>query len=107
MNLPEQPDPLDALLLEENIHLQDGGFTARVMTSLPRCSRTRTWLRSALLLGAIGLGYILAILWLPSETMDWPLPSTFSFPSMLSCAMLLAVPGSLIWGLLCVLGWEE
>jgi hypothetical protein len=31
----KQPDPLDALLLEEAAHVDDGGFTARVMQALP------------------------------------------------------------------------
>jgi len=32
---PEASDPLDALIRESETHLPDGGFTARVLTSLP------------------------------------------------------------------------
>jgi len=63
MNTPE--DPIDALLREQNTYVDDSGFTARVVKSLPR--RRRAWLRPALLLGAVAIGSVLAILWLPWE----------------------------------------
>ena len=53
MNPPEENDPVDALLREQNSYVEDGGFTARVIQSLPR--RRRAWLRPVILLGAIRL----------------------------------------------------
>ena len=36
MNLPETNDPLDALLREQNLYVEDNGFTMRVISALPR-----------------------------------------------------------------------
>ncbi|MEY4918699.1 MAG: hypothetical protein RL616_2612, partial [Verrucomicrobiota bacterium] len=59
MNPPEENDPLDALLREQNSYVEDGGFTARVVKSLPR--RRRAWLRPAILLGTTAIGLVLAM----------------------------------------------
>jgi hypothetical protein len=57
MNPPD--DPLDLLLKEQETYIEDGGFTARVMTSLPKRKRGLT-LRSLLLGGTALAGFALA-----------------------------------------------
>src|SRR5580658_1914797 len=64
MNAPEEKDPLDTLLREQNTYIDDGGFTARVMAALPQ-RRPYRWLSPALLLGAAAVGMGLAVRWLP------------------------------------------
>jgi hypothetical protein len=51
------------LLREQDKYIEDNGFTARVVAALPR--RRRAWLRPVLLLGAVAIGSVLAVLWLP------------------------------------------
>ncbi len=63
-NHPEEYDPLDALLRGNSSHVEDGNFTTRVMSALPR-RRSRFWLRPALLLGSAAVGLVMAVLWLP------------------------------------------
>jgi hypothetical protein len=63
-NHPEEYDPLDALLRGNSSHIEDGNFTARVMSVLPR-RHSRFWLRPALLLGSAGVGLVMALLWVP------------------------------------------
>src|SRR5208283_278691 len=63
MNPPESNDPLDALLREQDSYIEDNGFTARVVAALPR--RRRAWLRPGFLLGAVTIGSVLAVGWLP------------------------------------------
>jgi len=66
MNQPEAEDAIDALLREQNNHLDDAGFTARVIKSLPRRRAwRRMWWRPAILLTATGAGSVLAGIWLP------------------------------------------
>lgn len=64
------PDPLDALLRDENHYVADDGFTARVVTRLPR-RRHRAWLRPAILGLAmlLGTGIALAFIPTPGETL--------------------------------------
>ncbi len=68
MNAPEEKDPLDTLLREQNNYVDDGGFTARVMAALPP-RRRRSWLQPIVLLGAAAIGAALAIRWLPWESL--------------------------------------
>jgi hypothetical protein len=105
MNPPDTNDPLDTLLREQNPYLEDNGFTARVIAALP--PRRRAWLRPSVLLGAVALGYFLALLWVP-----WPLlnPSAllaFNGQTLLAYGLLLTIGGSLIWGVIAALGWED
>ncbi len=65
MNPPETNDPLDALLREQDKYIEDNGFTARVVAALPR--RRRAWLRPVILMGAVAIGSVLAVGWLPWE----------------------------------------
>jgi hypothetical protein len=64
MNPPENKDPLDAWLREQNPHVDDAGFTARVVSALPR-RRARFPLRRVLLLGVAAVGSALAAFFLP------------------------------------------
>ena len=63
MNPPEEKDPIDTQLREQDTYINDDGFTARVVAALP--PRRRTWLRPVLLLGSATVGTVLAIQWLP------------------------------------------
>ena len=89
MNQPETEDPIDALLREQNHHLDDAGFTARVIKSLPRRRRRRAWWRPAILLTATAAGSVLAGAWLPWESLARPV----------SASALLSNPqAGLAWG---------
>lgn len=63
-------DPLDRQLREDAARtLDDGGFTARVMASLPAPRAERAgWFRAALVLGSTLLGSVLAIAFAPAGT---------------------------------------
>ena len=61
MNTPE--DPIEKLLREQETYVEDSGFTARVLTNLPR--RRLPWARPLILLGAAAIGAVLAWHWLP------------------------------------------
>lgn len=111
MNPPEENDPVDALLREQNAYLDDAGFTARVVQSLPR--RRRAWLRPVILLGAIAAGSVLAIRWLPWGNLPAldlsSLKSLFAAgsPTMLSLVAVLAVGASLVWSAISALRLED
>lgn len=64
MNPPETNDPLDALLKENDPYIDDNGFTARVMATLPR--RRGLSLRQWILLGAALAGCIVLVWFMPS-----------------------------------------
>ena len=97
MNPPE--DSIDALLREQNTYTDDEGFTARVVKGLPR--RRRAWLRPTIMLGAVAVGAVLALRWLPLGKLP-PLDFSklFSHDSnvLLPWATVLVVAGSLVWG---------
>ena len=99
MNSPGENDPIDALLREQNFHVEDNGFTAHVIKVLPRprC----TWLRPALLLGATAIGSALAVLWLPWENLPALDSSAFLSPDSQALlplrTLVFAVVGSLMW----------
>jgi len=107
MNAPEENDPIDALLREQNAYVEDNGFTARVVKSLPR---RRARLRPILLLGATAIGSALAVLWLPWKNLPaLNLPALLSLDSqvLLPWALVIAVVGSLIWSAIAALQWED
>ena len=107
MSSPEENDPVDALLRGENSYVEDGGFTALVVKSLPRrCA----WLRPAILLGAIAIGSVLAICWLPwGDLPPLDLPALLSPDSqmLLPWILVVSVVGSLIWSLVTVIPKED
>jgi hypothetical protein len=108
MNSPEQNDPLDALLREQYSYVDDSGFTARVVQSLPR--RRRAWLRPALLLGATVIGSVLAVLWVPWGSLPALDLSAFLSPNpqvLLPWVLAVAVVGSLFWSAVAALQWED
>ena len=99
MNPPESNDPLDALLREQNPHIDDAGFTARVVSALPR-RRSRFGLRTVLLTGAACAGSVLAIYWLPWASLPaLSVPALFSMDSQILFPriLVLLVVGSLAW----------
>jgi hypothetical protein len=108
MNRPEDKDPLDALLREQDAHIDDNGFTQRVLTALP--PRRRAWLRPAVLLGATAFGSGLAIRWLPWESLALPdLSALFSLNSqvLLPWLLVLSVMASLAWAAATAVQWED
>ena len=66
--MSEQPqhDWLEDALRQESAYIDDAGFTARVMATMPK-RRKRSWLRGAILAGAAALGCVIAL---------WVLPGT-------------------------------
>jgi hypothetical protein len=108
MNSPEQNDPLDALLREQNSYVDDGGFTARVIQSLP--PRRRAWLRPALLMSATAIGAVLAVLWVPWGSLPALDLSSLLSPNpqvLMPWVLAVAVLGSLIWSAVAALQWED
>ena len=105
MNPPDTNDPLDTLLREQNAYIEDNGFTARVIAALPQ--RRRAWFRPALLLGATAIGCVLAIWWLPWNLLNASTLLSFNSQALLAYALFLAIVGSLVWGVIAALGWEE
>ena len=106
MNPPETHDPLEALFREQNPYIEDNGFTAQVMAALPQ-SRRRGWLRPMLLLGATAIGYVLAILWMPWNLLTSSALLSFNSQTLLVCALLLVIFGSLLWAVIAALDWER
>jgi hypothetical protein len=97
MNTPE--DTIDALLREQNAYIDDNGFTARVVKSLPR--RRRAWLRPTLLLGTVTIGSLLAVWWLPWGNLPPLDPSVLrSMDSqvLMPWVLVISVTASLVWG---------
>jgi hypothetical protein len=111
MKTPENEDPLDALLREGDGYVEDNGFTQRVMKSLPR--QRRSWLRSAILLGAAGIGFALIAWWLPPirnivvQEPGGGFGLQLTFQSLLTGGALLIAAGSLVWGVFAAVRWED
>lgn len=103
MNPPE--DPIDALLREQNTYIEDNGFTARIMASIPQ-RHNHAWVRPTLLLAATMVGCVLAVFWLPWEDLVRLLTS-LNTHSFLSCLVLFAVMGSLMWGAMAAIQNED
>jgi hypothetical protein len=96
------------LLREQDKYIEDNGFTARVVAALPR--RRRAWLRPVLLLGAVAIGSVLAVLWLPWENL--PVPDSSALLSLdsqvlMPWVLVLTVMASLVWGTISALEWED
>jgi hypothetical protein len=107
-NLSEEKDPLDTLLREGSAYIDDGGFTGRVIQSLPRRRWRFAW-RQSFLLGVTIIGSALALFWLPWEnlpTLDLPLHS-LSFQILFPWILVLVVVSSLIWSIIAALQVED
>ena len=108
MNRPDDLDPIDALLREQNQHIDDGGFTHRVLTALP--PRRRAWLRPALLLGAAAIGSGLAILWIPWNNLPSPdLSALLSLNSqvLMPWLVVFSVAAALVWAVVAAVQTED
>ena len=108
MNRPDDLDPIDALLREQNEHIDDGGFTNRVLTTLP--PRRRTWLRPILLLGAAAIGSVLAIRWLPWDNLSVPdLSALLSLNSqvLMPWLVVFSVAAALVWAVVAAVQPED
>jgi hypothetical protein len=109
MNPPEEKDPIDTQLREQNRYIDDAGFTARVVAALPR-RRRYAWLRPVLLLGSVAIGIVLAIRWLPwSNLSPLDLSALQSLnPQVLSpWIVVLSVTASLIWAAVSAVQWDD
>ncbi|MDB6125419.1 MAG: hypothetical protein JWQ71_4412 [Pedosphaera sp.] len=109
MNPPENNDPLDALLREQDAYIEDGGFTARVTAALPKRRRSFQ-LRTIILLGAVMLGSALAACWLPLGEMFAPSQSdviSINAQTILLWLPVIAVAASVIWGIVAAFQWED
>ena len=108
MNPPEEIDPIDTQLREQETYVNDDGFTVRVVAALP--PRRRTWLRPVLLLGSVAVGTVLAIQWLPWANLP---PLDISALLSLNSQVLspwfvvLSVTASLAWALVAAVQWED
>jgi hypothetical protein len=107
MNPPESNDPLDALLREQNTYIEDDGFSRRVMARLPPGGHRTAWLREALILGSTSIGCLLAILWVPLDLLNVSILASFNPRALLVYMLMLAIIGSLVWGVVAALGLEE
>jgi hypothetical protein len=108
MNPPETNDPLDALLREQDKYIEDNGFAARVVAALPR--RRCAWLRQVLLLGAVAMGSVLAVLWLPWRNLpvlDSSALLSLDSQVLMPWVLVLSVMASLVWGTISALEWED
>ena len=106
MNPPDTNDPLDRLLNEQNAYIEDNGFAARVVAALPP-RRRHAWVRPTLLLGATAIGYVLAIRWVPWHLLNSATLLSLNSQALLAYALLLTIAGSLLWGVIAALGWED
>ena len=108
MSAPEENDPLDALLREQNVYVDDAGFTARVVQALP--CRRQTWVRPLILTIAIIISSVLAVLWLPWKNLpplnvsDLTAPNS---PMLLPWILVISVVGSLVWSLCALIPRED
>ena len=108
MSAPEENDPLDALLREQNDYMDDAGFTARVVQALPR--RRRTWARPLILMTAIIISSVLAVLWLPWKNLPPLNVSDLTTPNsqmLLPWILVISVVGSLVWSLCALIPRED
>ena len=109
MNLPEENDPLDALLREQNAYMDDAGFTKRVLAALPR-RRRRFPLRRAFLLGISAVGFVLALRWLPwtdLPPLDVSAPLALHEQVLWPWLLVTAVMASLVWTVLAAIQPED
>jgi hypothetical protein len=109
MNTPEEKDPLDTLLREQNAYVDDGGFTARVMAALQQRQR-HSWLQPALLLGAAAIGAALAIRWLPWESLpplDLSAMLSLDLQVLTPWMSMLLVAASIAWAVMAAVQWDD
>ncbi|EEF59844.1 hypothetical protein [Pedosphaera parvula] len=107
MNPPDTDDPLDLLLKEQETYVEDCGFTARVMMSLPKRKRVLTF-RVILLSGSALLGLVLAAWFLRGTeilTGDQSGPGFPLLTTLLGLLPLVVVAIAIIWGV--VSGFNE
>jgi len=108
MNQPEENDPLDVLLREQNAHIDDNGFAGRVLAALPQ--RRRNWLRPIFLLVVTAIGSALAIHWLPWENLSVPdlsVPLALNSQVLLPWLLVLSVTATLTWAIMAAAQWED
>jgi hypothetical protein len=109
MNAPEEKDPLDALLREQNTYVDDGGFTSRVVAALPRRHRY-SWVSPALLLGAAAIGTGLAIrwlLWVSLPPLDLSALLSLDFKVLAPWMSVLLVASSITWAVMAAVQWDD
>jgi hypothetical protein len=109
MNAPEEKDPLDALLREQSAYVDDDGFTARVIAALPQHSR-HSWLQPAILLGAAAVGSVLAIRWLPWESLpplDFSALFSLDFQALMPWMTVFLVMASILWTVMAAIQWDD
>jgi hypothetical protein len=109
MNPPETNDPLDAWLREQDKYIEDNGFTARVMTALPRRHSQLPW-RQIFLLGVTVIGLALAVLWLPWGDLSvpaWSALLSLDTQVLTPWLLVLTVMASLVWATISALEWED
>ncbi|MGD1020834.1 MAG: hypothetical protein ABSA12_16100 [Verrucomicrobiia bacterium] len=109
MNAPEEKDPMDTLLHEQNAYVDDNGFTARVIAALPP-RRYRAWLRPALLLGAAAIATALAIRWLTWESLpplDLSALLSLDFQALTPWMSVLLVAASITWAVVAAVQWDD
>ena len=108
MSPPEDNDPLDVLLREQSAHIDDNGFTGRVIAALPR--RRRVWLRSLFLLVGTATGSALALYWLPWESLsplDMSALLSLNSQVLLPWLLVILVVASLVWAVAVAAQWED
>jgi hypothetical protein len=109
MNTPEEKDPMDALLHEQNAYIEDGGFTARVVAALPPPQR-HSWLQPTVLLGAAAVGTVLTIRWSPWENLpSLDLSALFSldFQVLAPWLSVVLVAASIAWAVMAAVQWDD
>jgi hypothetical protein len=109
MNQPERTDRVETMLREQNPYINDDGFTARVMTALPR-RRRYYWRRPALLLGAAAIGTALAIRWLPWESLpavDLSALLSLDFQAMAPWLSVALVGAAILWAVVAAVERED
>jgi hypothetical protein len=105
LNMPQEGDPLDALLRNADEYISDDGFTARVVQNLP-ARRSRRWRRFTVLSAALLIGAAL-VAWqapamLAAFNSSLSSPSLLDWKALFGSVPLLAALGSLGWVLFAV-----
>ena len=109
MNPPKTSDPLEKLLQEQSAYVEDVGFTARVISSLPRPAR-RSWVRPLVLLGATLAGLVLSIYWMPwgeLPSLDRPLLALLDAKVLSPWLVVVTILASLVWGMVAASQLED
>jgi len=107
MKQPEENDPIDVLLHEQNAYVNDDGFTARVVAALPR---RRQSLRSAALLGLLVVGFAVTLLWLPWANLppfDPVAMAMLNTQVLVPWIAVLTIVASLVWATVAAVESED